>query len=129
MIQREGPGWRLSRDPSRPLFSVLIGGEHWALELKESEACELASLIADLTDQHQSICDQLMAEESITVELERGSWWACLEGDRSRWSLRGICSGDGERARGLEICWPEPAAQAIAEAMRTLWDSSNDQSS
>ena len=129
MIQREGPGWRLSRDPSRPLFSVLIGGEHWALELKESEACELASLIAVLTDQHQSICDRLMAEESITVELERGSWWACLEGDRSRWSLRGICSGDGERARGLEVYWPEPAAQAIAEAMRTLWDSSNDQSS
>ena len=129
MIQREGPGWRLSRDPSRPLFSVLIGGEHWALELKESEACELASLIADLTDQHQSICDQLMAEESITVELERGRGQARLEGDRSRWSLRGICSGDGERARGLEVYWPEPAAQAIAEAMRTLWDSSIDQSS
>ena len=80
MIQQEGPGWRLSRDPSRSVFSVLIGGEHWALELKESEACELASLIADLTDQHRSICDQLMAEESISVELERGSWWACLEG-------------------------------------------------
>ena len=126
MIQQEGPGWRLSRDPSRSVFSVLIGGEHWALELKESEACELASLIADLTDQHRSICDQLMAEESITVELERGSWWVCLEGDRSRWSIRGVCSGDGIQARGLEVCWPDPAAQAIVEAMRTMWDSSKD---
>ena len=125
MIQQEGPGWRLSRDPSRSVFSVLIGGEHWALELKESEACELASLIADLTDQHRSICDQLMAEESITVELERGSWWVCLEGDRSRWSIRGVCSGDGQ-ARGLEVCWPDPAAQAIVVAMRTMWDSSKD---
>ena len=126
MIQQEGPGWRLSRDPSRPVFSVLIGGEHWALELKEGEACELASLIADLTDQHRSICDQLMAEESITVELERGSWWVCLEGDRSRWSIRGVCSGDGVQARGLEVCWPDQAAQAIVEAMRTMWDSSKD---
>ena len=126
MIQQEGPGWRLSRDPSRSVFSVLIGGEHWALELKESEACELASLIADLTDQHRSICDQLMAEESITVELERGSWWVCLEGDRSRWSIRGVCSGDGVQARGLEVCWPDQAAQAIVEAMRTMWDSSKD---
>ena len=126
MIQQEGPGWRLSRDPTRSVFSVLIGGEHWALELKESEACELASLIADLTDQHRSICDQLMAEESITVELERGRWWVCLEGDRSRWSIRGVCSGDGVQARGLEVCWPDPAAQAIVEAMRTMWDSSKD---
>ena len=129
MIQEEGSGWRLSRDPSRPVFSVLIGGEHWALELKESEACELASLFADLTDQHRSICAQLMAEESISIELERGSWWGCLEGDRSRWTLRGICSGDGDQSRGFEVCWPDPAAQAIAEAMRTLWDNSNDQSS
>ena len=129
MIQQEGPGWRVSRDPSRPLFSVLIGGDHWALELKESEACELASLIAELTDQHRCSCDQLMAEESITVELERGSWWVCLEGDRLRWSLRGICSGDGDQARGLEVCWPDPAAQAIAEAMRMLWDNGNDKSS
>ena len=62
----------------------------------------------------------------LTVELERGSWWACLEGDRSRWSIRGVCSGDGVHSRGLEICWPDPAAQAIAEAMRTVWDSSKD---
>ncbi|WP_114994627.1 DUF1818 family protein [Synechococcus sp. UW179A] len=126
MIQEEGSGWRLSRDPSRPPFSVLIGGEDWALELKECEACELVSLISDLTDQHRAICAQLMAEESITVELERGSWWVCLEGDRSRWSIRAICSGDGDLARGFEVCWPDPAAQAIAEAMRTLWDNGND---
>ena len=50
MIQQEGLGWRLSRDPSRSVFPVLIGGQDWALELKESEACELASLIADLTE-------------------------------------------------------------------------------
>lgn len=126
MIQQEGPGWRLARDPSRLLFSVLIGGEHWALELSESEACALASLISDLTNQHQAISDQLMAEEEISLELERSEWWACLEGDRSRWSLRVIRSGDGEHARGLEIFWPDPAARAISEAMRTVWDSSID---
>ena len=129
MIQQEGSGWRLSRDPERPLFSVLIGGEHWALELTEREACALASLIADLKNQHGSVCDQLMAEEALTVELEREGWWGCLEGDRSCWSLRVIRSGDEDQARGLEVCWPHPAAQAIAEAMRTLWDSSIDQSS
>ena len=129
MIQQEGPGWRLALDPSRPQFSVLIGGEHWALELMEHEACALASLTNDLTDQHQAICDQLMAEESISLELERSGWWACLEGDRSRWSLRVMRSGEHDQARGMEFCWPDPAARAIAGAMRTLWDSSIDQSS
>ena len=129
MIQQEGSGWRLLRGPKRPLFSVLIGGEHWAFELSESEACALASLVRELTGQHRSICDQLMAEEAITVELERDGWWGCLEGDRLRWSLRAIRSGDADQARGLEFCWPHPASQAIAEAMRTLWDSSTDQSS
>ena len=129
MIQQEGRGWRLSRDPARPLFSVLIGGEHWALELSELEARALTSLTADLTDQHRLISDQLMAEEAITVELERAGWCGCLEGDRSCWSLRFILSGDEGQARGLEVCWPHPAAHAISEAMRTLWDRNIDKSS
>lgn len=132
MIQQEGPGWRLARDLSRPVFSVLIGGENWAFELNETEACALASAVRELVTQHRAIRDQLMADESITLELERSGWWVCLDGDRSDWSLRVILASQGADAshpRGLEACWPSPAAKAMAAAMRTLWDNTNDQSS
>ena len=63
MIQSEGPGWRLARDLSRKDFPVLIGGEGWAIELTEQEWTSLVPLINDLTDQHQQLENQLMAEE------------------------------------------------------------------
>ena len=126
MIQQEGPGWRLARDPERSGFPVLIGGEAWALELSETEACALASVLGKLVDQHRSIRDQLMPDETIMLELECSGWWGCLEGDRASWSLRVILSGRISGARGLEVCWPAPAAQAMAAAMRTMWDSSQD---
>ena len=126
MIQQEGPGWRLARDPQRAGFPILIGGEAWALELTESEACALASVLRQLVDQHRSIRDQLMPDEAITLELECLQWWACLDGDRSTWSLRVILSAGASGARGLEVSWPAPAAQAMAAAMRTMWDSTHD---
>ena len=126
MIQQEGPGWRLARDPQRAGFPVLIGGEAWALELTETEACALASVLRRLVDQHRSIRDQLMPDEAITLELECSKWWACLDGDRSTWSLRVILSAGASGARGLEVSWPAPAAQAMAAAMRTMWDSTHD---
>jgi len=122
LIQQEGPGWRLARDPARTAFPVLIGGEGWAFELTQDEWQCLQSLVVELTDQHQQLVDQLLAEESICLEMERQPWWACLDGDRHSWSLQVILQGDGEKARGAEGCWSVPAAQAMATAMRTAWD-------
>ncbi|CAI8165641.1 MAG: Uncharacterised protein [Prochlorococcus marinus str. MIT 9215] len=123
MIQQEGPGWRLSRDPSRQAFPVLIGGEHWAIELTEIEWQCLASLICDLTKQHQQLFSQLMEDEAVCLEMERQSWWACIDGDKQAWTLQVVLQGDGEQRRGAEGHWSIPAAQAMAAAMRTAWDS------
>lgn len=121
MIQQEGPGWRLVHDPSRPDFPVLIGGEGWAVELRSDEWDGLTNLLSALQSQHASLQSQLMDEESIELEMECGSWWGCLDGDREHWSLQVLLQGV-PGARGVELHWKAPAAQAFVEAMRTTWD-------
>ena len=124
MIQQEGPGWRLAKDSSRSNFSIIIGGDRWAIELNSQEWNSLVPIVIELIEQHQKIKTQLMPEESICLEMEKTPWWACLEGDQSSWSMQLILEGNGSDLRGFEAYWPIPAAQAIANAMRTMWDSS-----
>ena len=121
MIQQEGPGWRLAHDPSRQPFCVLIGGSNWAIELTDEEWRGLASVVIELEFQHQQLLDQMMAEEAITIELERSPWWASLEGDRQQWNLSVVLTPS--QRRGAEGSWQAPAAVAIVAAMRTLLDS------
>ena len=124
MIGEGGPGWRLSRDPDRGKFSVLVEGETWAFELTEEEGRVLASLVNALFEQHLELQSQLMAEEAITLEIERAPWWGCLDGDRDSWSLQLILSGgeDEESLRGVEVSWSAPSAQEVAIAMRKMWE-------
>ena len=123
MIQQEGPGWRLARDLSRNGFPFLIGGEFWAVELTEMEVTGLHALLVELVHQHSLIRDQLMEEESITLELEQQEWWGCLDGTRDYWGLQVVLQGSGmQRRRGLEGAWPAPAAQAFLAALRTVLD-------
>ncbi len=123
MIQKEGPGWRVVRNPSRGNFSTLIGGENWAIEITENEWTSLVSFVFDLVDQHSQLKNQLMPEEECSLELERQPWWGCLDGDRSSWSLQLILEGDESLNRGAELFWPSPAAEAFVEALRIIWDS------
>jgi hypothetical protein len=123
MIQQEGPGWRLARDLSRNGFPFLIGGEFWAVELTETEVTGLHALLVELVHQHSLIRDQLMEEESITLELEQQEWWGCLDGTRDHWGLQVVLQGNGmQQRRGLEGAWPAPAAQAFLAALRTVLD-------
>jgi hypothetical protein len=122
MIQQEGPGWRLAHDLSRNGFPFLIGGEFWAVELTETEVKGLHALLVELDHQHSLIRDQLMEEESITLELEQQEWWGCLDGTRDRWALQVVLQGNGIKVRGLEGAWPAPAAQAFLAALRTVLD-------
>ena len=124
MIQQEGPGWRLARDVTRSNYTVLIGGDHWAIEITEQEWEGLTSLLCDLTDEHKKITDQLMDEEAISLEIERSPWWACLDGDGDDWSIHVVLQGDQQRGRGAEGHWPAPAAKAMTAALRTAWESS-----
>lgn len=125
MIQQEGPGWRLALDPDRPDFSALIGGEGWAFELTEKEWQGLVALLSALIEQHQSVQDLLMAEESIELEMERQGWWGCLEGDAQHWGIQIVLQGS-QGCRGVEAHWPSPAAQAFTSAVRTVWDCPSD---
>ena len=122
MIQHEGPGWRLAKDSSREKFPVIIGGDGWALELTEQEWISLIALINELITQHKGLENQLMQEESISLEIERQPWWGCLDGDRDSWSLHLVFESQASSERGFEAFWPKPAAQSIAYAMRNMWD-------
>lgn len=119
MISREGEGWRLAWDGDRQPFSVLIGGEGWAAELSDAEAIALREALADLVAQHAALVDQLMAEEAISLELERGVWWLAIEGDRQGWDLQVVLSpGSGQRA--IEGRWSDPASRAFSQALQQL---------
>ncbi len=120
MIHKEGEGWRLAWDGSRQPFSVLVGGDGWAAELTRAEAEALRDALADLVAQHQSLVDQLMAEESIELELERDPWWLAIEGDRSAWSLRVMLSPAAEQ-RALEGSWSTAAAGPFTQALQQLF--------
>ena len=120
MIQREGKGWRLAWDGSRQPFPVLMGGDGWAAELTQAEAEALRDAVADLVAQHQSLVDQLMAEEAIELELERDPWWLAIEGDRSTWTLRVMLTpAAGQRA--LEGSWGVVAAAPFSQALQQLF--------
>ncbi len=119
MIQQEGKGWRLAWDGARHPFGVLVGGDGWAVELTQAEAEALRAALADLAGQHAALVDQLMAEEAIELELERGPWWLAIEGDRRQWDLRVVLNpGAGQRA--IEGSWPAPASAAFTRALLQL---------
>ena len=61
MIQKEGPGWRLARDPSRTAYPVLIGGESWAIEVTEFEWNCLVSLLEDLLEEYNKFSWNLIS--------------------------------------------------------------------
>ena len=107
-------------DAGRQPFPVLIGGDGWAAELTAAEAEALRDAVADLAAQHGALVEQLMAEEAIELELERGAWWLAIEGDRGSWSLRVVLSPDpGQRA--LEGSWTALAAQPFSQALQQLF--------
>ncbi len=123
MIKKEGLGWRIIRDSSRDNFSMLIGGETWAIELNQSEWENLFKVVMDLSDQYKSVKEQLMADEDITLELERSPWLAILKGDQYGWNLKLILSSSSLLNRGAEVYWPRNVTNNVVNAMRTMWDS------
>jgi hypothetical protein len=109
---QQGPGWRFGLDPSRVGFPVLLGGEGWAVELTLAEARGLSELVMSLVAEWGAIADQLMAEESITLEVERGPIWVELEGTARAVALRFVLQ-PGAGGRGVEGSWPIEASQAL----------------
>ena len=121
MLVQEGEGWRWLEDSARHPFSFLIGGQGWAFELTAEEAHGLGRALVQLVQEHHDLASQLMPEESISLELERGPLWIALEGDRHAWSLRFVLT-PGADCRAVEGSWlPGPSAALVAAL--ALWAS------
>ena len=72
--------WRLQKDFKKGKFCFLICVDNWSIELQKSEFNSLYLLLLRINEQLLVIKDQLMDEESITLELEKLPWYIQLEG-------------------------------------------------
>ena len=60
----------------------MIGVDNWSIELQKSEFHALYLLLLRINKQLLDIKNELMDEESITLELEQLPWYIQLDGKR-----------------------------------------------
>ena len=114
--------WRLLRDYKKGKFCFLIGVDNWSIELQESEFCSLYFLLLRINKQLLDIYNELMDEESITLELEQLPWYIQLEGKKNEWSLRFVFESQ-DQTRSFEMYWPIPIAQNLFFEIKKMWES------
>ena len=116
--------WRLFRDFKKGKFCFLIGVDNWAVELQKSEFDSLYFLLIRINEQLLGIKNELMDEESVTLELEQLPWYIELEGKKNEWSLRFVFDSQ-DQTRSFEMYWPIPAAQNLFYEIKKMWESMN----
>jgi hypothetical protein len=116
--------WRLLKDIKKGKFCFLIGVENWAIELQKSEFDSLYFLLIKINEQLLDVKNELMDEESITLELEKLPWYIELKGNKNEWSLRLVFESQ-EQTRSFEMYWPIPIAQNLFFEIKNMWDSMN----
>ena len=114
--------WRLLRDFKKGKFCFLIGVDNWSIELQKEEFYSLYLLLLRINEQLIFIKDELMDEESITLELEQLHWYIKLEGKKNEWSLRFVFESQ-EQTRSFEMYWPIPIAQILLNEIKNMWES------
>ncbi len=114
--------WRLLRDFKKGKYCFLIGVDNWSIELKKSEFYSLYILILRLNEQLSNVKNQLMDEESITLEIEQLPWYIELEGNKNEWDLRFVFESQ-ESTRSFEMYWPIPIAQTLFYEIKKMWES------
>ena len=114
--------WRLLRNFKKGKFCFLIGVDNWSIELQKSEFYSLYLLLLRINEQLLVIKDQLMDEESITLELEKLPWHIQLEGKKNEWSLRFVFESQ-DQTRSFEMYWPIPIAQNLSYEIKNMWES------
>ncbi len=114
--------WRLHRDLKKGKFCFLIGVDNWSIELQKSEFDSLHLLLLKINKQLSSIKNELMDEESITLELEQLPWYVELNGKKNEWSLRFVFESQ-EQTRSFEMYWPIPIAQYLLYEIKKMWES------
>ena len=114
--------WRLRKDLKKGKFCFLIGIDNWCIELQKSEFESLYILLLKINAQLLSIENELMEEESITLELEQLPWFIELEGKKNEWSLRFVFESQ-DQTRSFEMYWPIPLAQNLIYEIKNMWES------
>ena len=90
----------------------MIRVDNWSIELQKSEFYLLYLLLLKINKQLSFIENQLMDEESVTLELEQLPWYIELKGNKYEWSLRFIFESQ-DQTRSFEMYWPIPIAQNL----------------
>ena len=116
--------WRLRRDFKKGKFCFLIGIDNWSIELQKCEFESLYILLLKINAQLLGIKNELMDEESITLELEQLPWFIELEGKKNEWSLRFVFESQ-DNNRSFEMYWPIPIAQKLFYEIKKMWESMN----
>ena len=116
--------WRLLKDFKKGKFCFLISVDNWSIELQKSEFYSLSLLLLRINEQLLGIKDELMDEESITLELEQFPWYIELEGKKNEWSLRFVFESQ-DQTRSFEMYWPIPIAQNLFYEIKNMWESMN----
>jgi hypothetical protein len=114
--------WRLLRDFKKGKFCFLIGVDNWSIELQKSEFDSLYFLLLRINEQLFDIKNELMDEESISLELEKLPWYIELEGKKNEWSLRFVFESQ-DQTRSFEMYWPIPIAQNLFYEIKNMWES------
>jgi len=123
-LAKDQKGWRLIRDFRKGKFCFLIGVENWSIELQKSEFNSLYLLLLKINEQLSVIKDELMDEESISLELEQLPWYIQLEGKKNEWSLRFVFESQ-DQTRSFEMYWPIPIAENLFCEIKNMWESMN----
>ncbi len=114
--------WRLQRDFKKGKFCFLIGVDNWSIELQKSEFYSLYLLLQRINEQLLGIKNQLMDEESITLELEQLPWYIELKGNKNEWSLRFVFESQ-DQTRSFEMYWPIQIAKNSYYEIKKMWES------
>jgi len=83
--------------------------------------CQINSL-NNLSLIKSSIKNELMEEESITLELENLPWYIELAGSKNEWDLRFVFESQ-DQTRSFEMYWPIPIAQNLFYEIKNMWES------
>ena len=119
---KEPKNWRLLRDFKKGKYCFLIGVDNWSIELKKNEFHLLYLLLLRINEQLLSIENELMDEESISLELEHLPWYVELDGTKNEWSLRFVFESQ-DQTRSFEMYWPIPVAQTLFYEIKKMWES------
>ena len=123
MLEKK-PKWRLQKDFKKGKFCFLIGVDNWSIELQKSEFDSLYLLLLRINKQLLAIKNELMDEESITLELEQLPWYIELQGKKNEWSLRFVFESQ-DQTRSFEMYWPIPIAQSLFNEIKKMWESTD----